>query len=254
MTMTKKTNTGLLKYCKAQVGLPYWWGCFGQIATPELLISKRRQYPSYYQSQDFASQLGLRVHDCVGLIKGYLWSDTPTSVPLYNASEDRTAAGYYAKAKECGTISTFPGHPGQLVFKGQTQKGIYHIGVYDGDGYVYHAKGHQWGVVKEPFRKTDWRYWAQCVWCEDDTVPKKDISVQNPGKVDTSDFPTIRKGDKGAYVTLAQQALNLREHYGLEADGDFGPLTEMATLHFQRKYGLEIDGIIGRATWSTLFS
>ena len=32
-----KNNAGLVLYAKAQVGLPYWYGTFGQTASPTLL-------------------------------------------------------------------------------------------------------------------------------------------------------------------------------------------------------------------------
>ena len=36
-TTKMKTNSGLVAYAKEQVGLPYWWGTFGQTATSSLL-------------------------------------------------------------------------------------------------------------------------------------------------------------------------------------------------------------------------
>ena len=70
-----KTNYGLVEYCKRQLGLPYWWGTFGQIATKMLYEQKKVQYPNQYLANDFKNQFGKRVHDCVGLIKGYLLSN-----------------------------------------------------------------------------------------------------------------------------------------------------------------------------------
>ena len=67
-----KTNTGLVAYAKAQLGKPYWYGCFGQVSTTALYSSKKRQYPSQYQWSCPKNQLNVRVHDCIGLIKGYL--------------------------------------------------------------------------------------------------------------------------------------------------------------------------------------
>ena len=71
-----KTNTGLVEYAKAQLGKPYWYGTFGQISTTSLYNYKKKQYPDQYQWACPSSQLGVRVHDCIGLIKGYLWSNT----------------------------------------------------------------------------------------------------------------------------------------------------------------------------------
>lgn len=164
-----KTNSGLVEYAKAQLGLPYWYGTFGNVASASLYASKKKTYPSQYTASDFASQYGKRVHDCVGLIKGYLWSSSATATPVYNSAQDKSAAGMYAAATEKGAISTFPKKAGQLVFKGATAAKISHVGVYDGAGYVYEAKGHAYGVVKTAFSASAWQYWAQCPYIEDDT-------------------------------------------------------------------------------------
>lgn len=160
-----KNNDGLVLYAKAQVGLPYWYGTFGQTASPTLLNSKRKQYPSYYKSTDFNTQYNKRVHDCVGLIKGYLWSDTNTSKPKYNASQDVSAAGMYKNSTTKGDMSTFPAINGTLVYKKSGNR-ISHVGIYCVDGYVYEAKGHKYGVVKTPYKQTDWVLWSLCPYIE----------------------------------------------------------------------------------------
>ena len=43
--MAAKTNYGLVAYAKAQLGLPYWYGTFGQIGTEALYTSKKKQWP-----------------------------------------------------------------------------------------------------------------------------------------------------------------------------------------------------------------
>ena len=59
--MDKKTGAGLAAYAKAQLGRPYWWGTFGQTATPQLLAQKRQQYPSQYTANDFNAQMAYAV-------------------------------------------------------------------------------------------------------------------------------------------------------------------------------------------------
>ncbi|MCD7857712.1 MAG: phage tail tip lysozyme [Clostridiales bacterium] len=165
-----KTNSGLLAYAKAQVGLPYWYGTFGQTASASLYASKKKQYPDNYTADDFASQYGKRVHDCVGLIKGYLWSASNTATPTYNAAQDKSASGMYSAATTKGKIATFPGTDGLLVFKGTSVSKITHVGIYDDAGYVYEAKGHATGVVKTAYKASDWQFWAQCPYTTDDTT------------------------------------------------------------------------------------
>ena len=112
-----KNNIELVQYAKEMVGLPYWYGCFGQIGSKSLYDYKCKQYPDYYCSNDYTSQYGKRVHDCVGLVKGYLWSSSPTAEPKYNSSQDVSAFGMYNVSKQRGNKSSFPGVEGTLVYK-----------------------------------------------------------------------------------------------------------------------------------------
>lgn len=151
-----KTNIGLVEYCKAQLGKPYWYGTFGQTATKQLLDAKRKQYPRYYTAKDFERQYGERVHDCIGLIKGYMWSDGADGKPVYcsNGFADRSADQICAFCKRNGAIATMPEVKGLAVF----MKG--HVGIYIGDGKVIEARGHAYGVVQTELKKRPWTKWA----------------------------------------------------------------------------------------------
>lgn len=157
--MHRKTAAGLVEYCKAQLGKPYWYGTFGQVSTVHLLEYKKGQYPSYYRAKDFMEQLGQKVHDCIGLIKGYMWcKDATDEHPAYatNGFKDWSADGYYRHAKKKGTMASFPNIIGTLVF----MKG--HVGVYVGDNKVIEARGHAYGVVETELSKRKWTNWAMC--------------------------------------------------------------------------------------------
>lgn len=180
-----KTNSGLVTYAKAQLGLPYWYGTFGNTATASLYSSKKAQYPSYYTAKDFDGQYGKRVHDCVGLIKGYIWSDSTTAAPKYNAAEDKSASGMYSASKEKGTISSFPKRAGQLLYKGSTAAKITHVGIYDGAGFVYEAKGHAYGVVKTAYKASDWQFWSQCPYITEDAAASGSPSASDVKKAIT---------------------------------------------------------------------
>lgn len=161
--MATKTNTGLVAYAKAQVGYPYWYGTFGQIATEALLKSKMAQYPSQFGADrpDTArvKHIGKRVHDCCGLIKGYLWCDTPTSVPKYVAAQDVNVGGLKQRCKTRGAIQSIPDMIGLLVFRGTG-----HVGVYIGDGWVIEAKGFDHGVVRSRLADGNWDTWGKLDW------------------------------------------------------------------------------------------
>ena len=155
-TNLAKTNTGLVEYAKAQLGKPYWMGTFGQTATARLYAYNKSRLPEHYTANDFSSQYGERVHDCVGLIKGYLWSDGANTTPYYNGTQDYSADSMRSACKEKGSISTLPELPGTLVFYDG------HVGVYIGAGEVVEARGHAYGVVKTKLSQRPWLYWGKC--------------------------------------------------------------------------------------------
>jgi hypothetical protein len=239
-----KTNTGLITYCKAQVGCPYWYGTYGQNATATLYDRKRKQYPRYYSASDFASQYGQRVHDCVGLFKGYLWSSTAKAVPIYNSAQDKNVGGIKKLCSKTGNIKSIPAVPGVAVFIGTS-----HIGYSDGCGGVYEARGHAYGVVHTKLKDRQWDAWGYLPWIE-----------YVAGKVDVSVYPTLDKGGTGIYVTKLQTLLRAKGYKGksgterlrLKVDGIFGVNTDFAVRNFQRDKKITVDGIIGPVTWDKL--
>lgn len=170
----KKTSLGLVEYARAQLGRPYWYGTFGNTATAELYAAKKKQYPSMYKSwSDFPKQYGSRVHDCVGLIKGYLWSESTDSKPIYNVQQDVSANGMRSACKEKGDIETMPDIPGVLVFMNG------HVGVYIGNGYVIEARGHQYGVVMIKLSSRPWKHWGKCPWVDYENKTVNKITVKS---------------------------------------------------------------------------
>jgi len=157
--MMEKTNTGLVEYARAQLGRPYWMGTFGQTATAGLYTYNKGRLPEYYTATDFPSQYGQRVHDCIGLVKGYLWSDGPDATPAYRAAPcttDHSADNMLTACTEKGPISTIPEIPGVLVFMSE------HVGVYIGGGEVIEARGHAYGVVQTRLQDRPWVNWGKC--------------------------------------------------------------------------------------------
>ena len=240
--MANKTNLYLVEYAKAQLGLPYWYGTYGAIATEELYKAKKKQYPNNYKATDFPSQYGLRVHDCVGLIKGAMWSETPTSKPKYNKDEDTSANGMIKRCTERGPIETIPDIPGILVHKDG------HIGVYIGDGYVIEAKGHASGVVQTRLKDRPWTDWGKSQYF---------TYVQDVKLVDIQ-MPVLKKGLKGLQeIKTLQILLNTKGFKGadgkeLTVDGSFGTNTDYALRVYQESVGLEVDGSCGKKTWTEI--
>lgn len=153
-----KTNKGLVEYCLAQLGRPYWYGTFGQRASELLYLNKKKAYPRYYMAKDFSKQYGQKVHDCVGLIKGYFWTlghDSTDYVYQSNGMKDVSPDMLYNLAKRKGTnMDEMPRVPGVAVFMAG------HVGVYVGGCWVVEARGHAFGVVKTKLCQRPWTKWA----------------------------------------------------------------------------------------------
>ena len=56
----------------------------------------------------------------------------------------------------------------------------------------------------------------------------------------------------GDDVRAVQQALNQRDHAGLDTDAVYGPPTRDAVMTWQQREHIEVDGIVGPQTRSTL--
>ena len=255
-----KTGKGLAEYALAQLGRPYWWGCFGQMADGALYAQKKKQYPGYYTATDFPSQYGQKVHDCVGLIKGYLWCDSPDGSPRYSSAQDVAVEGLYKKCSRKGDISTLPDTPGVCVF----MRDMGHVGVYIGNGEVVEAMGHAYGVVKTKLAGRGWAYWGMPGWISYDetavVAPSVGYADSSPkGGAFALSFRILREGCKGEDVRALQLMLNARGyqcgHYGTHgdgADGDFGAATKKQLISYQSVNGLEPDGEAGPDTMSAL--
>ena len=274
-----KTGQGLKEYAIAQLGRPYWWGCFGQLADGALYAQKKKQYPGYYTAADFPNQYGKKVHDCVGLIKGYLWCDSPDGYPKYNAAQDVAVEGLYRKCIRKGDISTLPETPGVCVFMAN----MGHVGVYIGNGEVVEAMGHAYGVVKTKLNGRGWAYWGMPEWIEY-SGENGGSTPQSAGTADSSpytgepttpqsvaptapltrgafklEFRILKEGCVGEDVRALQLMLKARGYscgnYGPNkdgADGEFGAATRTKLISYQSAVGLYPDGEAGPKTMGAL--
>lgn len=250
MTM-EKTNTGLVAYAKAQLGKPYWYGTFGQAASRSLYNQKKNQYPSYYQ-WEYAGETA-KVHDCVGLIKGYLWCDSQEdNTPVYNAAQDISANGMRDACTKKDAISSIPEVPGVLVFMNN------HVGVYIGNGEVIEARGHAYGVVKTELKNRAWQHWGYCPYIVYEAKQATSENTSEGEKTVNIEMTVLKTGAKGEQVKTLQRLLlalgyemkSNGKTYGV--DGSFGGATDTAVRAFQKAEGLTVDGSVGKATWTKL--
>ena len=241
----QKTARGLVEYALAQLGRPYWYGTFGQAASKALYDQKKNRYPQRYEWEYAPGAEGKKVHDCVGLVKGYLWCDNPADVtPVYNATQDLSANGMRNACKIKGEIATMPEIPGLLVFYNG------HVGVYIGGGEVVEARSRRYGVYKSKLKDRPWTSWGYCPYITYEAPAQKTVSI---------DLPVMKKGDKCEPVRKMQQLLMADGYKMMSAsgkaykdDGSFGGATELALKAFQEDHNLEVDGSCGRQTWTKL--
>ena len=242
----EKTAKGLVAYAKAQLGRPYWYGTFGQAASKPLYNYLKQQYPNYYK-WEYDGTIA-KVHDCGGLVKGYLWCDSPEDLtPVVNTAQELTANLMYAACTEAGYVEDIPEIPGVLVFYNG------HVGVYIGGGEVIEARGHKYGVVKTKLKDRPWKYWGK----------HPDIVYEEPEQeelveVVSVDLPVLMKGDKSVTVR-AMQSLLLAAGYEMKsgekvysADGSYGGATKRAVEKFQKEKGLSVTGVCDADTWAQL--
>ena len=238
----------------------YIWGTAGDkwTAAKQANIEKTKD-ADREGSRKYGSQwIGHMVADCSGL---FSWAFRELGGKIYHGSD--TMYRKYTEAKgqlKNGVRTDGEGlKPGTAVFIWKEAKGKYtHVGLYVGDGMVIEAAGAKSGVIKGKVTASKWTHWGELKGV--DYSGEKPDPKPEPEPED--EYPTIKRGSKGKWVTLAQVKL-ISAGYSCGpqgADGDFGSNTEKAVKDFQREHcgpdgrALTMDGIIGPATWWALNS
>ncbi len=259
------TNEHFIAFCEKMVGQPYWYGTTVARCTESLRARKAKQYPDHYGSdrnQRYASDINKKLvcADCVGLIKGYMWTNGGVGVmeaigtgvsfaSKYGSNNcpDKSANGMfeYAKSKGCawGTIDTLPEIPGVAL------RSDGHVGVYIGNGYAIEERGFNYGCVKTNVKNRKWTHWYQLPFIDYGAA-----SFSFPS--DKTALGALQKGCRGADVQALQELL-IRLGFSLAkygADADFGAETESALIAFQKRYNLEADGKYGEKSHAALMS
>ena len=235
----------------SRVGCPYIYGGTGQICTTSYREARAAQYPNYagkiYNNCpilsgktdscanckwcDADTNVGKRAYDCAQLVR---WCMNHVGISMVSGANSQWTQTNWESAGEIGSI---PKNKLCIVYRyDDDKKRMGHTGIYLGDGYIVHAKGHDYGVVKELLGNPKFTHWG---------VPAGLYSEVNIYSM------TLRKGDSGASARELQRLLN--DHgYSLDVDGKFGAKTLEAVKDFQKKSGLKVDGIVGAQTWTAL--
>jgi hypothetical protein len=251
-------------YC---VGWPYIFGDRGQYCTPAhrkaAYASKGAEHPTIKSKcknfQGTGSCSGCqfypggqtRAFDCRGftywvLLQIYGWKLMGAGA----TSQWNTASNWKSK----GEIKDMPKDTLVCLFvqKGKTME-------HTGFGLNNETVECSSGVQHFTTRNKKWTHWGIPA-CVDGT-----ITTTTPDEDDDEDqdvgFPdpsprrlSIRRGDKGDDVKECQTMLKALG-YDLGKcgiDGDYGSMTRLAVICFQRDHGLVADGICGPLTWDAL--
>ena len=263
---TPFTREHFVAFCLSMVGQPYWYGTCVYKCTESLRSRKAQQYPSHYGSSRTARyrediEKKKVCADCVGLIKGYMWTGGGKGVAEAigtdlaisskcgaNGCPDKSANSMfsYAKSKGCawGTVDSLPEVPGVALCSDG------HVGVYVGDGYAVEERGFSYGCVKTRVRDRNWTHWYY--------LPFIDYGEAGNAKPPQTQYALgsrlLSKGTEGNDVKQLQEYL-LQLGYSLPkygADGDFGSETEAAVRAFQKVESLEVDGKYGEKSHAAL--
>ena len=235
-------------WCLSHVGCPYIYGGTGQICTVEYRRARAAQYPEKAAKIknscprlsgatkscpgcpwfDAALGQGKRAYDCAQLSR---FAMEAVGIPMVSGANSQWQKTAWA---ERGPMADLPRDKVCLVFRNDGDT-MGHVGVYTGDGCVIHAKGHDWGVMRQRLEDTAFTHYG---------VP----AALYDGK---PALPILRQGASGAEVESLQSLLRGAGE-ALAIDGRFGPDTEKAVRAFQRRSGLAVDGVAGPCTWAAL--
>ena len=243
MTKPEKVKDAAIQ----RIGCPYVMGGTGRACTPDYRQARMNQYPKYADKirdncprlkgsakscsnckwRDPETGVGKLCYDCAQLALACMKA---ADIPLVSGAHSQWLKTRFS---DKGDIGSLPLDKVCLVFRKDDDGKMHHVGVYLGDGTVVHARGHAYGVVRQPIDEVKFTHWG---------IP---LGLYDNG------LPTLRKGNSGEYVKLLQESLNKAGIY-VETDGKFGSNTEMAVMKFQKDHKLAADGICGAKTWQAL--
>lgn len=209
---------------------------------------------NYYSAALYGAKwIGHAVADCSGL---FTWAFKQLGGTMYHGSNTMYREYCTSKGKLTSELKKTL-QPGTAVFTGNSETNHPHVGLYVGNGKVIEASGTQAGVCVSNITANKWTYWGKLKGVDysaqnSPVSPSEPTNEQKPVQA----MPTLRKGDKGDYVSILQNKLLVRGYklprFG--ADGDFGNETLEAVKQFQRDHGLTADGVVGAKTWGALES
>ena len=248
------------KYLLEQVsnGSIYLWGGQGEelskltdtyIKNKETSTSNANRVIKLRDSRK-AKYPNLHAYDCSGLIVNLLLKEKEITF-------DMTANGIMNK---CKSIKKTELQNGDFVFRVSSGK-AYHIG-YVVDGKIIHAKGRDYGVVKEDINANGSIYWnayGRSPWVEPEIDDKAIVKELQKALNDAYNCGLETDGIMGAKTEKAisehMPAIKadpyvkfIQKMCGITVDGVFDSYTLEAVKDYQKAHGLTVDGQAGIKT------
>ena len=257
----------------ACVGWPYVYSAWGAYCTPSerrkrfklcpdktsikakcQVIRDKDPKPNCIGCPWYPDELRVRCFDCRGFTHWILLQYG------FDIEGDIVSTQWNSKKNWCvkGQIGVDPIPQNVLVnvfIKNKSTGKWTHTGLYYNGSTCECSNGVQYF---EKMKSNRWTHWAVAACFKGGwTMPQKEPEKEQDKPMNNNDkLPTLRKGNKGEYVTLLQTKLaNLGYNIGKSGiDGDFGSATLAAVKAFQKDRGLKVDGVVGQKTWEALMN
>lgn len=178
--------TTVKNWLLSRVGNPYLMGGTGQVCTKAYREARAAQYPGsaakikkncqrmnggpntckgcrYF---DESTGQGKRAYDCAQLVK---WAMAEIGIEMISGATSQWTRTNWAIM---GEMDTLPEDKMVILYRQDSPAVMGHTGVALGDGSCVHAKGHDYGVVREGVEAYGrWTHWAIPVGLYDQTEP-----------------------------------------------------------------------------------
>lgn len=251
MNENMKTITAWLN---EQLGCPYIYGGTGRTCTPDYRRTQMKEYAKYADlivanCQQLKSTTcttckgckwaidgkGRLAYDCAQLVR---FAMKTIGIAMVSGAHSQWLKTAFVTT---GEIKDMPRDMMCIAYRKDSDGKMHHTVMYLGDGTVIHAKGHNYGVVKERLENVTLTHYG---------IPSgmySNAELRSMGIDPGLNLPTLRRSSSGKLVEELQRKLG-----GLTVDGVFGQKTETAVEAYQKAHKLTVDGVVGPKTWAAL--
>ena len=180
----------VIDWALSRVGYPYVWGTYGQKLTESLLNQLVAKHGADTVHPEKAKKyIGKICYDCAGFV-----AKAFNTVGI-SLSTGANSAWNNAKWASSGTIDKMPKDRVCVLYRRKNDR-MQHTGIYIKGNQVVHAKGIDYGVVKEAF-STSWTHYGipQNFYSDDiPTTPSTPVNPPSPGSYPFNAKVVVSKG------------------------------------------------------------